>query len=473
MVKARVKGIYATALSKLLIDHGYSLTQCSKTIENRLKISSDFDAPDVDIKDSDDHHSIIISGKKELVDNVIKILTDTLPNPIIYKSKVAVNSIYLGVVDEISEEGSVIDLGHAKGVIPGKELELGSKVLVRVINPGIKYEQITLSDELTIPGKYAILIPSNTIKISKKIRNPDTRQTLLALGLSIKPPNWGILWRTAASAQSMQTLIEEVKYLKQIAEDISSAFERENPPKLLFEGEYIAIVELPYESKCELDKIRSEVTPTIKGHHYYKSLGRCTSMLVDMAENMLSSLPRAGDSILQTFNNIISGIYPKIGDILQITHIKLDGRVFELTPGRILSVRRFNGEISFTIKRQFREGGYYDGLDVPKERGDYGITEIKVGNWYMKTRYFSSTGKLKGEYYNISTGIEFIPPNKIRYIDLAVDLVKYPDGTVKVLDIDELKRAAEEGYISKRTYDNIMEKVKYLEELLKEGKEPG
>lgn len=473
MAKARVKGIYATALSKILLDHGYSLTQCSKTIESRLGISSDFDAPDLDIKDSEDHQSIIISGRKELLDDVLKIITETLPNPIIYRSKVAVNSIYLGVVEEISESGTVVDIGEAKGLIPDKELELGTNVLVRVVNPGLKHEQITLSDELTIPGKYAVLIPINAIKISKKIRNPETRQMLLALGLSIKPPNWGILWRTAAGAQTMQTLIEEVNRLKEIAEQISSAAEKEKGPKLLYEGEYVAVVELPYECKCELDNIRSKVTPTIKKHHYYKALGRCTSMLVDMAERMLSLAPHAEQSIMESFNSTIAGIYPKLGDMIYITHVKLDGRVLELTPGRIISIQRRDDELVFSLKRQFREGGYYDGLELPKERGDYGITEVKIGSWYMKTLYFSSTGKLKGEYYNISTGIEFIPPNRIRYIDLAVDVVKYPDGTVKVLDLDQLQEALNEGFISKRTYDDVMEKIKYLEQLLRGEKEPG
>ena len=46
--------------------------------------------------------------------------------------------------------------------------------------------------------------------------------------------------------------------------------------------------------------------------------------------------------------------------------------------------------------RSFSEGRY-DGLDLPIERGDYGLTEVKEGSWIVKHSYYSMEKELKGD----------------------------------------------------------------------------
>jgi len=462
-VKARIRGIYSTALTKLLLDHGSQITQSTQVIRNRLDIEFDVDTPDIDIRDTSDKQGLIVEAKEPVLHTFLNVITEELPNPLIYLSKVTTNAIYKGITEKQTPHGTIINLGEYKGVLLGEKLEEGKELLVRVIDPGLGRD-ITLTANITIPGRYVILIPEDSIKISKKIRNQETRQTLFILGRAIKPKNWGILWRTAAAARETKELIEEVKKLEEEAKEIFRKAENEKAPVLLYEGERKAYIKIPYETKRRLDEIRSKVTPTIPNHHFYKSLNSEFALVVDLAEKIISKNPRLKEEVAQQVKDTILQKYPKIGEIIEIEHIKLNGKRIHLAPGKI--IEKTNNPLTLKLLRKFRSGGIYDALNIPIEEGDYGITEITQGSWYMKTSYYNKEKELKGEYYNISTGIE-IHPQKITYIDLAIDVVKWSNNNVKVVDKEELEEAYKKGIITEKYYQEILKNVKILEEKVK------
>ncbi len=113
-----------------------------------------------------------------------------------------------------------------------------------------------------------------------------------------------------------------------------------------------------------------------------------------------------------------------------------------------------------TLKRLIKRGGVYDGINERKEEGDYVITEAKEESWILKHSYFSKSGELKGELYNINTPIEFYP-DKIRYIDLEVDVAN--KSFAKIIDVEKLEKALEEGFISKKLAEKAL---KIAEELI-------
>lgn len=462
-MKARIRGIYSTALTKLLLDHGFQITQSTQVIRNRLNIEPDVDTPDIDIRDTSDKQGLVVEAKDAILNMFLNVITEELPNPLIYLSKVTTNAIYKGVVEQQTPHGTIINLGEYKGLLVGEKLEEGKELLVRVIDPGLGRD-ITLTTNITIPGRYAILIPENSIKISKKIRSPEARQTLFVLGRAIKPKNWGILWRTAAATRETKELIEEVKRLKEEAEKIFKKGEKESAPALLYEGERIAHIKIPYEAKRRLDEIRGKVTPTIPNHHFYKSLNSEFALVVDLAEKIISKNPELKEEVTEQVKETILQKYPKIGEIIEIEHAKLNGKRIHLTPGKI--IEKTNNPLTLKLMRKFRSGGVYDALNIPIEEGDYGITEITQGSWYMKTSYYNKEKELKGEYYNISTGIE-IHPQKVTYIDLAIDIVRWPNNDVKVVDKEELEEAYKKGIITEKYYKEILKNVEILEEKIK------
>jgi len=65
---AKVRGIYATALSRLLLDHGFELVQLSKEIMERLGVEPLERNPDLNIQDRYDRQGVEARGSVEAVE---------------------------------------------------------------------------------------------------------------------------------------------------------------------------------------------------------------------------------------------------------------------------------------------------------------------------------------------------------------------------------------------------------------------
>ncbi len=149
-----------------------------------------------------------------------------------------------------------------------------------------------------------------------------------------------------------------------------------------------------------------------------------------------------------------------------INHLKLNGRMTSLKPGKIQSMNIDPDEpIRLTLKRKFYEGGNYDGLNTPIERGDFAISIFEENNWYYKTEYFSFNGTPKGKYFNINTPLE-ITNHSIQYIDLEIDVIENVAGDRKIIDAEKLQKAFDLKIIT----EEIFEKANTLAKNIKEDK---
>merc|ERR1711991_1149045 len=79
-----------------------------------------------------------------------------------------------------------------------------------------------LTGSISIPGKYLILQPyGQGVNISRKINTETERSRLKALGVLIKPPSTGLLFRTEAEKIKEELLIEDLENLIQRDDDFS------------------------------------------------------------------------------------------------------------------------------------------------------------------------------------------------------------------------------------------------------------
>ncbi len=93
-------------------------------------------------------------------------------------------------------------------------LAKGNQVLVQVVKEPISTKGPRLSCELSIAGRYLVLVPfSDTVNVSKKIRSAEERRRLVRLITSIKPPNFGVIIRTVADGQSVTELDKDLRNL--------------------------------------------------------------------------------------------------------------------------------------------------------------------------------------------------------------------------------------------------------------------
>ena len=99
-------------------------------------------------------------------------------------------------------------------------LSKNQKVLVQVVKEPISTKGPRLSCELSIAGRYMVLVPfSNTVNVSKKITSSNERKRLLRLVSSIKPDNFGLIIRTVAENKDVRELDNDLRNLVNIWEN--------------------------------------------------------------------------------------------------------------------------------------------------------------------------------------------------------------------------------------------------------------
>lgn len=120
------------------------------------------------------------------------------------------------MLDDFTFEPEIIKTGKIDQV-----LERNQAVLVQILKEPISTKGPRLSCEITIPGRYVVLVPfSNAISISKKIPTQEERKRLQVLVSSIRPKNFGVIVRTAAEGKKVVDLHDEIRGLVQKWEEM-------------------------------------------------------------------------------------------------------------------------------------------------------------------------------------------------------------------------------------------------------------
>ncbi|MEM0241039.1 MAG: DUF402 domain-containing protein [Candidatus Nezhaarchaeales archaeon] len=454
-----VRGIFTTALVKLLLDNGFKIAKPSATIVKRFKLKDVSNEWNVRIRDYRPlKGSIAVDGPRAR--EVIAVLMEKLPDAILNFRKIGYE-IYKGIVEKVDERGSHVNYGNGVGLLPEK-LSVGQEVIVSpIVDESHKGGQVTLTSRVRIVGYYADLVKDGWVSTPKNAPMSIANR-LMNLGHLMKPPGWGVQWKKEALEASVSDLLEELQKLREEAMKVMQRSLEVKAPALIYEPPTSYIIMLPYDSKKYLDHLRGLVVPTMSNHHLIKSWGKRYAYAVDVIEKLMTVL---GEDIGRIASNVIVSEMVKKGVKMAIEHVKPDGKIYKLSPGIVEDFDE--SAMTIALKRKFKGGGVYDGLGVPKEQGDYGLSVYKIGAPISKTAYYSEKGTLKGIYVNISTPVE-IAPRKVRYVDLEVDVVAKPNGEVRVLDVDKARELMQRGVISSKLYHAIMEIADKVKNILSE-----
>jgi hypothetical protein len=206
--------------------------------------------------------------------------------------------------------------------------------------------------------------------------------------------------------------------------------------------------EFPGFSKAYLDSIRSTVVPSLKNHHRLKILHE--KKLSGFEADLLKFPHKKENLENELFADWILKPLQKDG-VARLEHVKASGKPIRPREG-ILVEREADKLI---LKRSFSQG-QYDGLNLPIEEGDYGLTEAREGAGYVKHAYFSRRGKLKGECFSINTPVE-IYPFGARYVDLEIDVVCRAGEKPAISDREELALLVKKGVVSNRLEKKAIE----------------
>lgn len=229
--------------------------------------------------------------------------------------------------DTMQGKQSVADLLYFKSEkdIPkdGKITEIvstTSPILVQVAKEPISSKGPRLSAELTLAGRYLVLVPfSEKISISQKIKSQEERDRLRSLMDDIKPKNFGVIIRTVAENKKVEAIDQDLRNLMEKWKTMHANLKQATPPR----------------------RVLGEIDKT-------------SSILRDLLNADFSNIHVSDEKLMVELKEYISGIAPGREKILKLYDGKLN--IFE----------RFG--ISKQIKTMF-------GKKVPLPSGGYLIIE--------------------------------------------------------------------------------------------------
>jgi ribonuclease G len=113
-------------------------------------------------------------------------------------------------------------------------LKVGHRILVQVAKEPISTKGPRLTSEISIAGRYLVLIPfSEKVSVSQKINSTEEKNRLKRLVQSIKPRKYGVIVRTVAEGKKVADLDKELRRLVDKWETTFHKLRRANVPSLI------------------------------------------------------------------------------------------------------------------------------------------------------------------------------------------------------------------------------------------------
>ncbi len=158
-----------------------------------------------------------------------------------------VSDVASGSIDPelLDEEDTEVPSGRRE--LPPIEnlLKKGQDIIVQVRKEAIGTKGPRISSELSLPGRYAVLMPGlDHIGVSKKIDDRRERSRLKQIVKKFRPPGAAIIVRTAGEGVTEDQLRDDIRYLEKLWKEIKEKSEKASPPSLIHEDVDLTIFAL-------------------------------------------------------------------------------------------------------------------------------------------------------------------------------------------------------------------------------------
>ena len=115
-------------------------------------------------------------------------------------------------------------------------MKKGQHVMVQVVKDRLGNKGARLTNFITIPGRYTVLMPTvNTLGVSRKIDSESERDRLKKILRSVRPKGMGLITRTAGEGRTKGDFQADAKYHAKVWQKIKSTYEKMNGPGLIRE----------------------------------------------------------------------------------------------------------------------------------------------------------------------------------------------------------------------------------------------
>jgi ribonuclease G len=147
------------------------------------------------------------------------------------------------VIADISEETLDVEVSDELRAQSGYDdtpiedrLQEGQEILVQVAKEPIGSKGARITTHTTLPGRHLVLMPlMNHVGVSRRIENEKERKRLREVVCAIKPPNCGLIVRTASDGEEAEKLKAEMDFLLKLWENIDHRSENAPVPSLIYQ----------------------------------------------------------------------------------------------------------------------------------------------------------------------------------------------------------------------------------------------
>jgi hypothetical protein len=451
MSRVKLRGVYTTAATRLLLDAGYEVVEPSDAIRDRFDASFSKGPPDVEVRTSDEYLGLYIVGEgtKEVTE-VLAAGEDSF-----FFDAVPVGAVCDATVEQEASSGAFVRFGDGRGFLPYSKVddhvEEGDELRVTVVEEAAPWSNgspVVAAGERVGNELVTLVRGASGSRVEGGSKEDATQLSRTAATVGAEPPSgWGVVYsRDALDAE-----------MGELADAMNEAAERTGEN----DDEEAVWIWLGRDGRAAYDEARGEETTTVPGHHRLKATSKTASAGVDIAEALVEDADPTDDPPFDVFARRFG---PHEGDQIEIVHGKPDGRYPSLGRGEVVSADADEDEMAVVVERRITSSGTYDALGVEREDGDVARTRFEEGGRAYATVYKSAEGEKKGTYVNVCTPLEVFP-DAVRYTDLYIDVVEV-DGETRVVDEEELTDSVEEGVVTEGVAERAREVADRTEERL-------
>jgi hypothetical protein len=506
-MNVRVRGIYATALTELL-GEAHDVVQASPPISERFDREFPVDVADGRVTTTDDRQGVGVAGESGAVAELRERLQAVARDALAWPNPAPRGAVFRGEVTETLGSGALVELGtvddrRVEGFLPYDRVDgyvdAGDSYRLQVAGPEPPWSDArpALATDLRVPG--------GLVELRRGTGGATDETARLAELLAVDPPaGWTPRWSPAADDADLEAMGAALERAADRAETLMAAVpdgDGDDPGRIVA-PQAGGWVWFGRECRSALDEVRGRVTATMPGHHRIKAGAGAAGTAVDFVE----ALCPAGDTDTDggacgnddtggndntggnddadgdvdsdgdedssgkagwaegsfPFGAVADCFGPREGEDLAIAHGKPSGRTIVLGRGEVTEV---TADGTVTVERAISPGGVYDAIGVERREGDIARTTFVEGRWWYATVYVGGDGTRRGTYVNVCTPVELFP-ERARYVDLHVDVVKRPNDQVRRVDDDELDAAVAAGEVPEPLAERAREVAASIEHAL-------
>jgi ribonuclease G len=142
---------------------------------------------------------------------------------------------FIYIDDVLTKDNDTPTSEHLKNVSIKDLLHEGQELMVQMIKEPIGTKGARVVTQITIPGRYLVLIPSiEYIGVSRRIENEAERERLKSIVASFKGPGSGVIIRTAAEEVEAAELQSDYEFLVNVWKKIQKKVKKGPCPSLLY-----------------------------------------------------------------------------------------------------------------------------------------------------------------------------------------------------------------------------------------------